>query len=315
MLAHAAAAACLRDDDTLLLPFAHDDPAPLCSEDAFRRRLGPEAAEPAPAASPYSLDEVARLSGLAAEHCRTLALFDVIAPGGSPIAYQDLATARQVAQLLAEGARLGAVVTASADLARQGRRVSQVRLVRSPWGEIVQRFGAGIARLDGQFALVLEEDGRSAEASFAAARASEDRGELEEAERWYRSAEQLDRANPVAPFNLGNLLAAQARVPEAMMAFGRALARDAAFAEAQFNLARLHEEIGHVPEALAGYRATIAAHPSYAQALYNGARLLTRTGGFAEAALLWDRFMALAPNDPDIGHARRLALLCRMEGR
>lgn len=314
VLAHAGAAACLNDGDALELPFAHDEPAPLCSEDTFRRRIGLAAGEPG-GASPYSIDEVARLSGLAASHCRTLALFDVIAPGGDPIAYQDLATARQAARLMGEGVRLASVIMAAADLARQGRRVSQVRLVRAPWGEIVQRFDTGIARLDGQFALVLEEEGRSAEASFAAARGCEDRGELEEAERWYRSAERLDKANPVAPFNLGNLLAAQARIPEAMIAYQRALARDAAFAEAQFNLARLHDEIGQVPEALAGYRATIAAHPSYAQAIYNGARLLTRTGGFREAAALWDRFIALAPDDPDIGHARRLALLCRMEAR
>ena len=100
-----------------------------------------------------------------------------------------------------------------------------------------------------------------------------------------------------------------------MIALQQALARDPAFAEAAFNLAGLYEKAGQEARARALYRATVDAHPSYAQALYNLARSLTRGRDFAAALPLWDRFIVLAPDDPDAGHARRAALLCRMELR
>ena len=312
VLAHAAAPACLGDRDRIVLPFSFHPGATLVSEESFARELGLPAPE-LEAPGPYEIDDVARLSGLAPQTCRALALFDVIAGGGAN-GYRDLATAKQVARLLADGVRLASIVEAAAELARRGLRVSQVRLAETPWGEIVQRLGGQVAQLDGQFALGLEEDVQSADETFNRAQACEQDGDLVEAERLYRRAEQRDKADPVIAFNLGNVLEAQGRTPEAMLAFRRALDRDGAFADAAFNLARLHEANGQHDEALAFYLRTIAAE-GVPEGLYNCARLLTRLERHDEALPLWDRFIAERPDDPDIGHARRLALLCRLQLR
>jgi Tfp pilus assembly protein PilF len=313
VLAHATAPSCVAGD-AIVLPFETAAGATLLSEAGFRQRLGagPTAA---PAAGPYTADEVARLSGLSPEACRTLGLFDVLAPAAGMHGYADVATARQVARLLGEGVPFGAILKAGIELGRRGVRVSQVRLAAAPWGEVVQRMGETLAQFDGQFALVLDEEAQNAEASFAEAQASEASGDLAEAERWYRRADRLDKADPVIPFNLGNVLAAQSRMAEAEVAFRRALGRDPAFAEAAFNLGRLFETQGRDAEALRVYVETITAHPAYAQALFNAGRLLTKAERFGEALPLWERFLSLAPDDPDAGQARRMALLCRLETR
>ena len=197
-------------------------------------------------------------------------------------------------------------------LATAGLRLSQVRLAEAPWGELVQQIGGAIARLDGQFSLLLEETVADAEHCFDQAQQLEQAGDLDGAERLYWRAEQTDKTDPVIPFNRANVLTRLGRIPEAMIAFRLALQRDRAFAEAAFNLAGLYDATGQTAAALAFYERALEAHPGYSQAIFNRARLLTRLGRFEDASPLWERFVALAPNDPDIGHARRLALLCRM---
>jgi tetratricopeptide (TPR) repeat protein len=284
----------------------------VVSEQSFRRIIGLDAEPSGQGGGTYAVEDVARLSGLSAQSCRGLAAFDVLRPIEDRFAYADLASAKQVARLMAEGIAVHDLVRAARELGSRGLRLSQIRLAEAPWGEMVQRIGGAIARLDGQFALVLEEAILDADACFAQARQCEDAGELDDAERLYRRAEQTDKADPVIPFNRGNVLARLGRAPEAMIAFRQALQRDRAFAAAAFNLAGLCEASGQAGEALAFYDHAVAVHPTFAQAMFNQARLCTRLGRFAEALPLWERFIALAPDDPDVRHARRLALLCRM---
>ncbi len=315
VVARAALSACLAPDGALTLPFAVPPGARLLSEGALRHRFGGVAPDGAPEPGPYTFADVSRLAGLPMDACRALALFDVIGPGWDRFGYRDLAVARQVARLLRDGSAPRAVIESAWALGARGVRLSEVRLVEAPWGEVVQQVGPQIARLDGQFALLLEETASGVEASLAQALASEEDGALEEAERWYRRAAQADRRDPFVSFNLGNVLVALGRDAEATIAFQQALAVDPAFAEAAFNLAGLYEKIGQEDRALALYAETVAAHPAYAQAIYNAARLLTLRRRFAEALPLWERFVALVPGDADVGHARRGALLCRMEQR
>lgn len=315
VVTHRGLSACLADGQ-LRLPFARPAAARLLSEQAFERRLAADASPPSPVGSPYTGDEVARLSGLPVGTCEALAVFDVIGEGEGRFAYRDLAVARQVRALVGRGVAVTAVIRAAWTLAAQGLGLPQVRLQEAPWGEMMQQVGGGLARLDGQFALVLDDAaGPPPDDSLAQAVAAEAAGALAEAERWYRRAAQADRRDPVPAFNLGNLLAGLGRDAEAMIALQQALARDPVFAEASFNLAGLYEKTGQEARALSLYGETVEAHPAYAQALYNLARLLTRRRDFATALPLWDRFIALVPDDADARHARRAALLCRMELR
>ena len=268
-----------------------------------------------PAASPYTLEDVGRLAGLAVDICAALSLFDIIGEGHQRFGYRDLSAARQVAALMAEDVAVPAIIRAAWALEDRGSRLSQVRLAAAPWGEVVERVAGRMVRLDGQYALVLDETLRDAAACFAAAAASEREGNGEAAELWYRRAIVADPTDPLPCFNLGNVLVSRDRPAEAAIAYQQALARDPGFAEAAFNIAALAERSDQLARAIPLYRQVVATYPDYPQPHYNLARLLTVAEAYAEALPLWERFIALAPDDADAKHARRAALLCRLAAR
>jgi predicted Zn-dependent protease len=61
-------------------------------------------------------------------------------------------------------------------------------------------------------------------------------------ESLYTTAMRADAADPVLPFNLGNVFQAEGRATEAKVAWQIAVARDPAFAEAWYNLAVAAED-------------------------------------------------------------------------
>lgn len=313
VVGHRALEACVSPQGRLRLPFACGPAARLLSEAAFARRLAGEPAHEA--GSPYAMEDVGRLAALPADTCTALTLFDVLGEGQRRFGYRDLGAARQVAALMAAGVALPAIVRAVWALERRGSRLAQVRLAAAPWGEVVESVAGRMVRLDGQYALVLDESLRDAAACFATAAASEREGDATAAELWYRRAMAADPDDALSCFNLGNVLTSAGRPAEAAIAFQQALARDPVFAEAAFNIASLAEQSDRPARAIPLYRQVIAAHPGYPQPLYNLARLLTVQEAYGEALPLWERFIALAPDDADAGHARRAALLCRLSGR
>lgn len=313
VVGHRALDACVSPGGGLQLPFAPEPAARLVSEAAFGRHLA--GSLPLAAGSPYTMEDVGRLAGLPSETCAALALFDVIGEGHQRFGYRDLSAARQVAALIAAEVALPAIIRAAWALHDRGSRLSQVRLAAAPWGEVVESVAGRLMRLDGQYALVLDETLRDAAACFAAAAASERDGNADAAELWYRRAIAADPTDPLPCFNLGNVLVACDRPAEAAIAFQQALARDPGFAEAAFNIAALAEQSDQPARAVPLYRQVVATYPAYPQPLYNLARLLTVAKAYAEALPLWERFIALAPDDADAKHARRGALLCRLAGR
>ena len=312
VVAHSSAASLLSDSGEVALPGdpAHDT---VLSEQGFLQAIGMRS-RAAPVAGPYRLPDVAKAAGLPVAVCQSLTLFDLIHPVGDRFGYQDLATARQVAGLMRSKVRLAAIVDAGTALADRGLRLSQVRLVDAPWG-IAQQIGDRLARLDGQLTFVLEDEAVDAAECFAKAEACEQNGEFAEAERWYARAERVERNDPVLPFNRGNVLAAAGRPRDAQLAFKQALARDPSFAEAAFNLGKLYEAGREIEPALLYYAQALEAHAGYPEALFNLARLLTEVERYSEALPLWRSFVEAWPDDPDIGHARRLGLLCRLQTR
>ena len=87
---------------------------------------------------------------------------------------------------------------------------------------------------------------------------------------------RADTADPVLPFNLGNVFQAQGRATEAKVAWQIAVARDPAFAEAWYNLAQAAEDEQQTDLAVAQYRRAVQAEPGYADAHFNLALLLTK---------------------------------------
>ena len=159
--------------------------------------------------------------------------------------------------------------------------------------------------------LSLEGSDINSDEAFAGAEAYERAGELEQAERLDDLAARLDKADPVIPFNLGNVLDELGREREAEIAYRQALARDPKFPDAWFNLGILQEKVGRPDEALMSYERAFTVEPAYADALHNAALLLMRGQRFPEALNLLDRLVRTSQSD--VREARRLAHLCRLE--
>ena len=259
----------------------------------------------------YSEDQVAKLAGLGVEQLRTLALYDVLSPTESGLSYTDLIVARAVGRLSGEGAAFPKIIAAALALEERGMSLSGVRLAKAPWGELVQVLDGGVAQVDGQLVLSLQGSDVNSDEAFAAAEAYEQAGDLEQAERLYDLAARLDRADPVIPFNLGNVLDELGREREAEIAYRQAMARDPNFPDAWFNLGVLQEKIGREDEALTSYERAFAVEPSYADALHNAALLLMRKRQFSAAVKLLDQLVSTSQSNS--GEARRLAHLCRLE--
>jgi tetratricopeptide (TPR) repeat protein len=313
-LAHGTAAEHLSDVPALRLPDGVPADAAVLSEMALRRRLGldpPRTLEN----RMLSAADVAGRSRLSLGVIRCLALYDVLEPEGEAYGYRDLLAAREVRRLLDAALPLSAIVQAAVALRDAGRSLSDTRLREAPWGEMLQEVAGRLGRLDGQFTLPLAESFESVDALFGRAEALEQEGELAGAERLYRIAAGIDRADPVLPFNLGNVLDALGKTAEAALAYRQAIARDPAFAEAWLNLGLLREAAGDPAGAAGCYGQALAVRPDYSDALFNLALLRTRQGDPAVALPLWERFLALKPDGTEARQARRLAMLCRMNLR
>jgi hypothetical protein len=310
-LAHGTAAELLGGGPTVRLPDGVPAAASVVSEMALRRRLG-LAPPRLPENRTLAASEVAGRSRLPLEVVRCLALYDVTEPEGGFYGYRDLLAAREVRRLLNAALPLAVIVQAAVALRDAGRSLSDTRLQEAPWGEMLQEVAGRLGRLDGQFALPLQETFESVDALFGRAEALEQEGDFCGAERLYRIAAGIDRADPVLPFNLGNVLDAQGKTAEAALAYRQAIARDPGFAEAWLNLGLLQEAADDPAGAAACYGRALAARPGYADALFNLALILTKRGDHAAALPFWERFLALKPDGTEARQARRLAMLCRM---
>jgi tetratricopeptide (TPR) repeat protein len=310
-LAHGSALTILAEAPPLQLPKGVTPDAAVISERTLRRRLGLLSVAP----DPCELTEadVQRATGLAPETLRCLILFDVLEPVDELYSFRDLRSAREAKRLLNGGFGLDEIVEASVALRRSGRGLWDTPLADAPWGEVMQLIGGRLGHLDGQFALDLEDATPDLDEIFAMAEDYEEAGELQQAERFYRLALRLDDADPVIPFNLGNVLAASERHSEAVLYYRLAIARDASFFDARVNLAAIHEARGHPLEAEAELRSALTINPTHDIALHNLALILTRAGHFDAALPLWDKYLAIRPPPEQAGTARRLRTLCGME--
>ena len=301
----------LRAAPPLALPQGLDRRVRLISEMTLKRMLR-LATPPLGQDRTLDRDDVLRASKLSPEVLDCLAAFDVVEAVDGKFAYRDVLVAREVRRLLDREYELAAIVEASLALRRSGVSLSEARLLEAPWGELVQQTCGALATLAGQLALPLSHNCASPEDLFERAEVSELSGDLAAAEHFYRAAVAVDRADGAIPYNLGNVLDAQGRRPEAVLAYYEALQRDPDFAEAWFNLGVIDEEEGRIPNAIQHYEAAVSKQPNFADALYNLALLLTEQEVYDAAGPLWERFIRLNPHGPDATRARRNMTLCRM---
>jgi tetratricopeptide (TPR) repeat protein len=283
----------------------------LVSETALKRELG---LSPAAAPAPRTLTEreVSRASGLEPDELQALALYAVVEPEGGLYRFEDLLAAREVKRLTREGHPLALVVEAAVLLRRAGRGLADTRSGDLPEVDLAAEVSALVNGQAAQIALDLGDIPEDEDTLFARAEEAEAAGDHARAERLYRLLARLDRSDPVIPFNLGNVLAAEGRDLEASLAYREALVRDRHFAEAWLNLALAAEARGRPEEADRSYAQALAARSDYPEALFSAALFHGRRGRPALAVPLWERYLA-GPSPADAAFARRMLRRCRTE--
>lgn len=304
---------------------AADDVGGRCiSETMFLEALG--LIEPGPkAAGVIDLEHLPSKTGLDVDTLRLLILFDVIRPNGNQCSFRDLVAAREVMRLLGEGISLGDVIEGASRIAgnrpehstgplQQDQPLARLRLVSDQYGQIVHQIGSTLADLDGQLRLPLPDaDNPSIDELFEAAEEAEWLGELPVATKLYQRCMRLDRKDPIASFNLANVLRESDDVEGAIFHLRIALGLDPHFADAWYNLALIMDSKGEKRAAMEGFERATLADPNYADPIYNLAQLHFDDENFEEAEQLWTRYIALDSDSEWSRRARYGIALCRRQ--
>lgn len=294
----------------------------LClSENALLRVLGLLPTPPAACAGAIRLEQLPERSGLDPAVVRMLVLYDIVQPCGGECSFRDLIVAREIARLLGEGLGLADIVRSAERLGRAGEGaedhpLARLKLVCDDSGRLARRIGDTLAELDGQMRLPLPyADNPSVDEVFDAAEEAEQAGDLATAAMLYRRCVSMDPHDPIAPFNLANVLREQGERGQAKLFLELALEIDPEFADAWYNLALLKEAAGDRQGARICLERAIAADPDYADPVYNLAKLQFELGCFAEAGRLWQRYLALDPDSEWSRRARSGLHLCQQESQ
>jgi tetratricopeptide (TPR) repeat protein len=263
---------------------------------------------------------------------RRLAYFD----------FQEVATARRLAELLAAGMSPAAIEKKLERLARYlpgvNRPLAQLSVIVQG-KEILLRQGDGLIEPGGQ----LRFDFEAAEADAAAERVSqpahgveadvrpsdvhdaepasssfeemcrtaarlEDQDQLEAAVETYRAAMAAAGPVPEICFRLAELLYRLGDRSAARERYYTVLELDEDYVEARNNLGCLLADVGEHELAVAAFEGALAYHADYADAHYHLAQTLDELGRNDEAEAHWRAFLELAPDSPWAEQARaRLA--------
>jgi tetratricopeptide (TPR) repeat protein len=286
---------------------------PVVSERRFLEWIGK--AVPDTLNRAYSVGQITMLSKLSHGTVQELTRFGLLNPRGGLFGFRDLASARQVASLFANGIALSEIIRSvkeirawlpEADLSnlRLQPGTHQALEVEQPEGRTDKR---------GQFVLPVSPPEQNADALFERAQSAEEAGDIAEAERLYRVLMKYDPSDAAPPFNLGNMLRAKGRTVEAEAALRAATRADPMFAEAWYNLSDLLDEQGRSEAAINCLRSALRAAPDYADAMFNLALLLQRNNKHAEAAGYWRRYLANDAQSEWAARARRSLKFCEMQ--
>ncbi len=247
--------------------------------------------------------------------------------------FQEVATARRLAQLLAAGASPAAIERKLDALARfvpgVERPLAQLSVIVEG-RQLLLRQGEGLIEPGGQlrfdFVALEREPEASGEARVptvsleehrveAAGPASsdemlawatelEDAGQLCEAAEVYRVMLAAWGPRPEVCFRLAELLYRLGDLPAARERYSMAIEMDEDYVEARANLGCVLAELGQSEWAVAAFEGALRFHNDYPDVHYHLARTLDDLGRVAEARQHWDRFLDLAPDSPWAEEAR-----------
>jgi tetratricopeptide (TPR) repeat protein len=253
--------------------------------------------------------------------------------------FQEVATARRLAQLLTAGASPGAIEKKLAELSRYvpdvERPLAQLSVIVEG-KQLLLRQGEGLVEPGGQLRIdfaalegpgdydrapatpaaetlsladyVSEQELSTPQGMIEAAETYEDMGQLEAAAEMYRAA--LTAGGPRADvcFQLAELLYRLGDISAARERYFMAIELDEGFVEARASLGCVLAETGDLDLAVAAFHGTLAYHQDYPDVHYHLARTLDELRRRDEATQHWQAFLELAPDSPWAEEARdRLA--------
>ena len=245
--------------------------------------------------------------------------------------FQEVATERHLAQLLAAGASPRAIEKKLAQLSRYipeiERPLAQLSVIVEG-KQILLRLGEGLIEPGGQLRIdfdALEEplDGDASEAlgdlvptvsladhlaeqpefsspeeMVCVATKYEDAGQLEAAVEMYRAALTAGGPRPELCFQLAELLYRLEDLSAARERYFMAIELDEDFVEARANLGCVLAETGELDLAVAAFQGTLAHHSDFPDVHYHLARTFDELGRDSEAQEHWQEFLRLAPDSP-----------------
>ena len=247
--------------------------------------------------------------------------------------FQEVSTARHLAQLVSSGASPAAIERKLEQLSRflpeADRPMTQLGVIIEG-RDILLRQGEGLIEPGGQLRIDFDtqekfcdspttEAGSPAVLSFEdfvgqiataeellkCAAAAEERGELAIATSLYRAALAAEGPRPEICFQLAEVLYLQGNIEAALERYYMAVELDENYVEARANLGCVLAESGDLELALAAFRGTLLSHHDYPDVHYHLARTLDELGDRDEAESHWRIFRDLAPDSPWAEEASR----------
>ncbi len=238
--------------------------------------------------------------------------FDLIAVTGEHVGFEDSDTLQNAANLEREGVETLEILRALRR--RKAGPRGRHQLSTDARGRPVLAWEDGVTSLSGQALLPLDESA-DLDDLFEAALKAEATGDLATAARAYETCTRMDRRDPIAPYNLGNVQAAAGDGTAAALSYRRALARDPGFAEAHFNLAGLLEAAGDVDGAVNHLRLAVDSDGGFAEPVYNLAQIALAAKDWSGAERHFARYLVMAPVGGLAENARRALNYARLEAR
>jgi tetratricopeptide (TPR) repeat protein len=272
----------------------------------------------------FSPEEVQRVLGLTGKQLDYWERLRLISPqrekGNRSYDFGDLIGLRTVKQLAEKGVPANRLRRALAALREKLSQVhsplAELRILSDGKEVVVERDGARLEPLSGQFVLNFETRelgervrvmaGRSADDWMATALGYEAHGKKRaEAIDAYEHVLSADPQRVEALINCGTLHYEDGNFEKASENFQRALALGEENAQAHFNLGSVLEEVGELEEARQHLRQAVRLDPNYSDAHYNLAFVCEKLLAFAEAREHWNAYIKLEPVGPWCRYARQ----------
>ena len=147
-------------------------------------------------------------------------------------------------------------------------------------------------------ALSIDGAAKTSDEWFQEALECENQGNYGGAVRAYERAVELEHADPILHFNLGNVLYASQQYPDAEQQFRKAVELDDEYVEGWNNLGTVLADMERYDESVEAFEKALAVFPLYSDAHFNLGDVLATLGRTHLAREHWRRYLQLDPKSP-----------------